>query len=106
MTFSLFCSLLIGLGTITTLIVEFIKSVLDGYKKTYSSQTVSLISGFVIGVIGTTMVYVIMVIPFTPVNIIFIVFETIGVMIGAQLGYDKVVSVIKQAFIDHKNSEC
>ena len=106
MTFSLFCSLLIGLGTITTLIVEFIKSVLDGYKKTYNSQTVSLVSGFVIGIVGTTMVYIIMAIPFTPVNIIFIVFETIGVMIGAQLGYDKVVSVIKQAFIDHKNSEC
>ena len=106
MTFSLFCSLLIGLGTITTLIVEFIKSVLDGYKKTYNSQTVSLVSGFVIGIVGTTMVYIIMAIPFTPVNIIFIVFETIGVMIGAQLGYDKVVAVIKQAFIDHKNSEC
>lgn len=92
------------MGAITTLFVEFLKSVFDGYKKTYNAQTISLISGIVTGIIGTTMVYIVMRIPFTPVNIVFIVFETIGVMIGAQLGYDKVVSVIKQVFIDHKNT--
>lgn len=106
MTGALFCGLLISLGAITTLIVEFIKSVFDGYKKTYNAQTISLISGIVTGIVGTTMVYIVMGIPFTPVNIVFIAFETIGVMIGAQLGYDKVVSVIKQAFIDHKNANC
>lgn len=106
MTGALFCGLLISLGAITTLIVEFIKSVFDGYKKTYNAQTISLISGIITGIVGTTMVYIVMGIPFTLVNIVFIVFETIGVMIGAQLGYDKVVSVIKQAFIDHKNANC
>lgn len=104
MTGVLFCGLLVSLGAITTLFVEFLKSVFDGYKKTYNAQTISLISGVVTGIVGTTMVYIVMGIPFTPVNIVFIVFETIGVMIGAQLGYDKVVSVIKQAFIDHKNA--
>lgn len=106
MTGALFCGLLISLGAVTTLFVEFLKSVFDGYKKTYNTQTISLISGIVTGIVGTTMVYIVIGIPFTPVNIVFIIFETIGVMIGAQLGYDKVVSVIKQAFIDHKNANC
>lgn len=97
MTFTLFCSLLLGLGTVTTLVVEFIKSVLDGYKKTYNTQTVSLLSGIVIGAIGTVVAYIMMGIPFTPMGIVFVIFETIAVMIGAQLGYDKVVSVLKEA---------
>ena len=106
MTGVLFCGLLVSLGTITTLFVEFLKSVLDGYKKTYNAQTISLIYGVVTGIVGTAMVYIVMGIPLTPVNLVFIVFETIGVMIGAQLGYGKVVSVIKQVFIDHRNTNC
>lgn len=77
MTGVLFCGLLVSLGTITTLFVEFLKSVFNGYKKTYNAQTISLISGVVTGIVGTTMVYIVMGIPFTPVNIVFIVFETI-----------------------------
>lgn len=106
MTFTMFCSLLVGLGAITALFVEFVKSVLDGYKKVYNKQTVSLLSGLVIGVIGTIVVYVLMGVPFTTINVVFIVFEALAVVMGAQLGYDKVVSVIKQAFIDHKNANC
>lgn len=98
MTFTLFCGLLAGLGVFTSLIVEFIKSVLDGYKKTYNAQTVSLISGLVVGIIGTIVAYILMAIPFTALNIIFIVFEGLAVTIGAQLGYDKVLSVLKEAF--------
>lgn len=98
MTFTLFCGLLTGLGVLTALIIEFIKSVLDGYKKTYNTQTVSLISGLVVGVVGTIVVYILMAIPFTALNIVFIVFEGLAVTIGAQLGYDKVISVLKEAF--------
>lgn len=98
MTFTLFCSLLIGLGAITTLFVEFVKSVLDGYNKTYNNQTVALLSGAVIGIVGTVVAYVLMTIPFTPINIAFIVFESVAVIIGAQLGYDKVLSVLKDVF--------
>lgn len=98
MTFALFCGLLTGLGVLTALIIEFIKSVLDGYKKTYNTQTVSLISGLVVGVVGTIVVYILMAIPFTALNIVFIVFEGLAVTIGAQLGYDKVISVLKEAF--------
>lgn len=98
MTFTLFCGLLTGLGVLTALIIEFIKSVLDGYKKTYNTQTVSLISGLVVGIVGTIVVYILMAIPFTALNIVFIVFEGLAVTIGAQLGYDKVISVLKEAF--------
>ena len=98
MTFTLFCGLLTGLGVLTALIIEFIKSVLDGYKKTYNTQTVSLISGLVVGIVGTVVAYILMAIPFTALNIVFIVFEGLAVTIGAQLGYDKVLSVLKEAF--------
>lgn len=98
MTFTLFCGLLASLGVLTALMVEFIKSVLDGYKKKYNTQTVSLISGLVVGIIGTIIAYILMAIPFTALNIIFIVFEGLAVTIGAQLGYDKVLSVLKEAF--------
>ena len=53
MTFAIFCGLLTGLGVLTALIVEFTKSVLDGYKKTYNTQTISLISGLIVGIVGT-----------------------------------------------------
>lgn len=98
MNFTLFCSLLIGLGSITTLFVEFVKSVLDGYNKTYNNQTVALLSGAVIGIVGTIVTYVVVAIPFTPINIAFILFEGVAVVIGAQLGYDKVLSVLKDVF--------
>lgn len=98
MTFTLFCGLLAGLGVLTALIVEFIKSVLDGYKKNYNTQTVSLISGLVVGIVGTIVVYILMAIPFTALNIVFVIFEGLAVTIGAQLGYDKVLSVLKEAF--------
>lgn len=96
MTGILFCGLLVSLGAITTLFVEFLKSVFDGYKKTYNAQTISLISGVVIGAIGTIVVYILMAIPFTAINIVFIAFEALAVVMGAQLGYDKVLSVIKE----------
>ena len=67
MTIELLCTLLLAVGTLSTVIVEFAKKLLDSAGMT-----------------------------FTPQAVVWILFEGICVVMGSQLGYDKIVAVIKQ----------
>lgn len=97
MTDIIFIALFTGLSIISALVVEGIKKILDGYKITYNTQTISLICSFIVGIIGTIIYYIFYAIAFSAINIFFIIIMAIAVCIGAQVGYDKVVSTIKEA---------
>lgn len=96
MTIELFCTLLLAFGTLSTVVIEFVKKFLDAVKVQYSSSVVALIVGGLVGVIGTALYFVLAGITFTPQGIVWIIFEGICVIMGSQLGYDKIVAVIKQ----------
>lgn len=96
MTIELFCTLLLAFGTGTTIVVEFIKKLLDGFKMNYSSSVLALVVGGLVGIGGTAAYFVMASIAFTPQNLVWILFEGICVIMGSQLGYDKIVAIVKQ----------
>lgn len=96
MTIELFCTLLLTFGTGTTIVVEFVKKILDSFKVSYSASALALAIGGIVGVLGSCAYFIMSGITFTPQSIVWIAFEGICVIIGSQLGYDKIVSVVKQ----------
>ena len=96
MTIELFCTLLLAFGTLTTIVVEFLKKILTGLKINYNTSVVALGTGGLVGIVGTCAYFVMANIAFTPQSIRGIVFEVICVIMGSQLGYDKIVAIIKQ----------
>lgn len=103
MTIELFCTLLLAFGTGTTIVVEFLKKILDGFKVNYSSSALALVIGGIVGIFGTCAYFIMAGIAFTPQSIIWIVFEGICVIMGSQLGYDKIVAIVKQITADKKS---
>lgn len=95
MTVTLFGILLLALGAFTTIIVEFVKGVLSKYENKYDPQIVAIICGLAVGIAGTAIYYYVAKIPFTGINIVWMLLEALCVVIGSQVGYDKLWSVIK-----------
>lgn len=95
MTISIFGVLLIALGGFTNIIVEFVKNLLSKSEKEFDPQIVAIICGIIVGVVGTVIYYLTVGIPFTAMNIVWLFLETLCVVIGSQVGYDKLWSVIK-----------
>ena len=50
MTIELFCTLLLAFGTLTTIVVEFLKKILTGLKINYNTSAVALGTGGLVGV--------------------------------------------------------
>jgi flagellar biosynthesis protein FliQ len=96
MSLTLFLTLLVAFATVTSLVTQAVKMVLDGSKVVYSSNIVALITGLVVGIIGTAIVYQLMGISFTVNNIICIFLMGVADSLGAMIGYDKVIQAIKQ----------
>lgn len=61
-----------------------------------SSNILALINAAIVGIVGMICAYVILGIPFTVVNIIYIVLMGICIWIGSMIGYDKITQTIKQ----------
>ncbi len=61
-----------------------------------SSNVLALVDAIVVGIVGTSCTYVILEIPFTPSNIIYIAFMAVCIWIGSMVGYDKIIQTIKQ----------
>ena len=61
-----------------------------------SSNILALINAAIVGIVGMVCAYVILGIPFTVVNIIYIVLMGICIWIGSMIGYDKITQTIKQ----------
>lgn len=100
MTITIFGILLIALGGFTNILVEFVKGLLNKSGGKFDPQVVAIICGTLVGIIGTTIYYSVFGIPFTTMNIVWILLEALCVVIGSQVGYDKLWSVIK-AILDN-----
>ena len=100
MTVGVFGVLLIALGGFTTIAVEFVKNLLSKLEKKVDPQIVAIICGVLVGIIGTAIYYSVFGIPFTTINIVWMLLEALCVVIGSQVGYDKLWSVIK-AILDN-----
>lgn len=61
-----------------------------------SSNILALINAGIVGIVGMICVYVIMDIPFIPVNIIYIVLMAVCIWMGSMIGYDKIIQTINQ----------
>lgn len=94
MTVAIFLIILTMCSAITSLLTEGIKNLLKG--KQYSVNILVLIIAFVCGVVVCTMYYISNQIPFTFINICYIVAMAIANWLCATLGYDKVLQTINQ----------
>lgn len=61
-----------------------------------SSNVLALINAALVGIAGMVCAYVILSIPFTVANIIYIALMGICIWIGSMIGYDKITQTIKQ----------
>ena len=93
MTTTLFVTLLTILSIISSLFTEALKKTLP---KKVSSTLLVLIVAIVIGWGGCAVAYILMSIPFTVTTITSLIIMAPAVWLGATLGYDKVMEVVKQ----------
>lgn len=96
MTVSLFISLLAGFAAVSSLVTEVEKKIFANFGKTPSANLLALIDALIIGGGGTSVAYLLLGIPFTPINIAAIVGMFIAVGISSMVGYDKVIQLIQQ----------
>lgn len=96
MTVTAFITLLAIFSTITGVIVEGIKKILDAAGTKYEANIVACIAGGVVGVAGSAVYYAISGIPFDAGNIVFMAVMGIASAIGSMVGYDKVIQTIEQ----------
>ena len=61
-----------------------------------SSNILALANAIIVGVLGMVCAYVLMNIPFTAVNIIYIALMAACIWMGSMLGYDKIVQTLEQ----------
>ena len=104
MTITLFITILTVAAAITSLLTEAIKKAYNNSEKQYSSNVVALINALIVGCGGTAVVYMLMGVEWTVNNIICLVLMGVAVWIGAMIGYDKVIQLIKQ-LADNKEGE-
>lgn len=96
MTIQIFLILLTIFASFTSLLTEGIKKFLTGLDKSYASNIIVLISAVVVGILGTSIAYLVIGVPWTLTNIAFILVMVIANWLGAMLGYDKVKQAITQ----------
>lgn len=96
MTVSMFLILLAAFATVTGLLTEAIKKLLDRRGGVYASNILALIVAIIVGIGGTAFYYVYAAIPFTIVNIISMFLMALANWLGATVGYDKVTQAIAQ----------
>ena len=100
MNVSLFVTLLTAFSTVTSLLTQFVKKILDEKGKTYSSNILVAIIGCIVGVCGTGVYYILYTIEFNLINITCMILMGLASSMGAMLGYDKVAQTIKQLGIN------
>ena len=96
MSITLFITILTIGGMVTALLTEAIKKMYANMNKQYSANIIALVNAVVVGCGGTSVVYMLMNIPWTVNNIICMVLMTVAVWIASMLGFDKVIQTINQ----------
>ncbi len=88
--------LFLFLFTIGSLVSSLLTEALKKLNKALSTNVIALIDAVMVGLGGTVSAYVLMDIPWTPVNIVCMILMTFCVWIGSMIGYDKVMQTIAQ----------
>ena len=96
MTVETFLMLLAIFATITSLLTEGVKNLLDTLKVKYASNIVVLLVAFVVGGAGTSIFYVWNQYEWTSLNVICIFLMALANWLVAMFGYDKVMQAITQ----------
>ena len=96
MTIALFITLLTVFATVTGLVTEAVKKILDSKKISYASNIVASIVAAIVGIGGTAAYYVIVGTSFTAANIACMILMGVAVAVGSMVGYDKVTQAITQ----------
>lgn len=92
MTIQIFIFLFTFGSTVSSLFTEALKKSF----KNISTNIIALINSVVVGVVGTSIAYVLMGVEWSLVNIVCIVLMTFCVWVGSMVGYDKVIQTISQ----------
>lgn len=95
MTTTIFLMLLASFSTITGLVVECIKKIVND-KANISYNITALIVALIVGTCGCSIYYQLNAIPFTINNIIYIVLMGFASALSATIGYDKIKQAISQ----------
>jgi uncharacterized protein (DUF697 family) len=93
MTPTLFILLFAILTIVSGLITQALKK---AYSNSIATNVLALIDALFTGVGGTVTAYILMGIPFTPINCLCIGLLTIAVWLGSMIGFDKVKQSIDQ----------
>ena len=96
MNIALFIALLVAFSTITSLLTEAFKKLLDDTAIKYSSNILVVIIACVVGICGTGVYYTLSGIDFTLTNIVCMPLMGLTTAVGSMVGYDKVIQTIKQ----------
>lgn len=92
MTITLFIVLVTMLSLVDSLLTQAIKKTFDNTKPTLVAAIIAALTGWGGGVCA----YVLMGIAFTPASAVCLILLAPVIWLGATLGYDKVIEVIKQ----------
>lgn len=95
-TLVVFSALFVGCSLAASLLTEAVKKWYENAKKDYSANTIALVLAVVVGGFGTAIAYTLLDIPWTVNNIICLGLMVVAIWVGAMVGYDKVIQMLKQ----------
>ena len=96
MTVTLFVAFLTFGAMASALLTEAIKKFCENAQKEYSSNAIALGVALGVGLIGTSIAYVLLGIPWTVSNVICMVLMALCMWVGSMVSYDKVIQLVKQ----------
>ena len=96
MTVEIFLIALVIISSISSLVAEAVKKVLDDYNKSYHTNTLVGICAFVVAVIVSVLYIMYTGIPVTVSTIAAVIAITLLSWLCAMVGYDKVVQAFSQ----------
>ena len=96
MTITLFITLLTAFSTVTSLLTQGVKKILDEKKIAYASNMLVVIIACIVGIGGTAACYILTSVEFDIANTTCMVLMGLATSLGAMTGYDKIVQLIGQ----------
>jgi hypothetical protein len=105
MTITIFIVMLTIGSSVSSLLVQALKKHAENRGKTCSPNLIALICTVVIGVAGTSIMYVLADVPWNLKNIMCMLLMVLCTWIGSMIGYDKVIQTIVQINNGSSNSK-
>lgn len=93
MTVEIFLTLIVFFSTVTSLVTEAVKKLLD---EKVAYNLLVLLVALIVGCAGTAIYYLANDIPYTAINVTYLILMGIANWIGAMVGYDKIKQLISQ----------